>query len=53
MLGTNGVPAGCCPVVVIMSYTGFNQEDRVLVNQSASDRGMFRSFVYRAYKDVE
>ena len=53
MLGTNVVPAGCCPVVVIMSYTGFNQEDSVIVNQSAIDRGIFRSFVYRAYKDEE
>lgn len=53
MLGTNVVPAGCCPVVVIMSYTGFNQEDSVIVNQSAIDRGIFRSFVYRSYKDEE
>jgi len=53
MLGTSAVPAGSSPIVVIMSYTGFNQEDSVIVNQSAIDRGLFRSFVYRTYKDEE
>jgi hypothetical protein len=28
-------------------YTGFNQEDSVIFNQSAIDRGLFRSFSYR------
>ena len=53
MLQTSTVPAGSSPIVVIMSYTGFNQEDSVIVNQSAIDRGLFRSFVYRTYKDEE
>ena len=53
MLGTSTVPAGSSPIVVIMSYTGFNREDSVIVNQSAIDRGLFRSFVYRTYKDEE
>jgi len=53
MMGTSTVPAGASPVVVIMCYTSFNQEDSVIVNQSAIDRGLFRSFVYRTYKDEE
>ena len=53
VLGTSSVPAGCCPIVVIMCMSGFNQEDSVIVNQSAIDRGMFRSFAYRTYKDEE
>lgn len=53
MLGTSSVPAGASPLVVIMCYTGFNQEDSVIVNQAAIDRGLFRSFAYRTYKEVE
>lgn len=53
ILGTGSVPAGCSPIVVIMSYSGFNQEDSVIINQSAIDRGLFRSIVYRTYKDEE
>ena len=53
MLRTNDVPAGCSPIVVVMTYSGFNQEDSVIVNQSAIDRGLFRSFTYRVYKDEE
>lgn len=52
-LGTSTVSAGCSPIVTIMCYTGFNQEDSVIVNQSAIDRGIFRSFVYKTYKDEE
>jgi DNA-directed RNA polymerase II subunit RPB2 len=32
---------------------GFNQDDSVIMNQSAIDRGFFRSFFYRTYKDEE
>jgi DNA-directed RNA polymerase II subunit RPB2 len=30
-----------------------NQEDSVVLNQSAIDRGLFKSFFYRTYKDEE
>ena len=53
LLGTSAVPTGenCC--VAILCYSGFNQEDSVVASQSAIDRGLFRSFVYRTYKDEE
>ena len=33
--------------VAIMCYTGFNQEDSILINQSAIDRGLFRTVVHK------
>jgi DNA-directed RNA polymerase II subunit RPB2 len=47
------LPAGCNAVVAIMCYTGYNQEDSVLMNQSSIDRGLFRSIYYRSFKDEE
>jgi DNA-directed RNA polymerase II subunit RPB2 len=36
------LPSGVNVVVAIMIYTGYNQEDSLIVNQSAIDRGLFR-----------
>jgi DNA-directed RNA polymerase II subunit RPB2 len=34
-------------VVAIMTYTGFNQEDSVIINKSAIDRGLFHTTSYK------
>jgi hypothetical protein len=34
-----------------MTHTGFNQEDSVMINQSALDRGLFTSTYYKAFRD--
>jgi len=47
------LPAGCNVVVAIMCYSGYNQEDSNITNQSSIDRGMFRSVFYRSYRDQE
>lgn len=47
------LPAGVNAVVAIATYTGYNQEDSLIFNQSAIDRGLFRSIFYRTYNDVE
>jgi len=39
--------------VAIACYSGYNQEDSVIMNQSSIDRGFFRSVFYRSYKDEE
>ena len=38
-------------IVAIMTHTGFNQEDSVMVNESAIDRGLFASTYYKSYRD--
>lgn len=47
------LPAGINSITAIASYTGYNQEDSVILNESAVDRGFFRSAFYRSYKDSE
>lgn len=47
------LPAGQNAIVAIACYTGYNQEDSVIMNQSSIDRGLFRSLFYRAYSDQE
>ena len=43
------LPAGINAIVAIMCYTGYNQEDSVIMNQSSIDRGFFRSAFFRTY----
>lgn len=47
------LPAGINVIVAIASYTGYNQEDSIIINKSSIDRGLFRSVFYRSYKDAE
>lgn len=50
---TNEMPMGMNAVVAIMCYGGYTQEDAVIVNRGAIDRGLFRSSYYNCYKDEE
>lgn len=43
--------SGINAVVAIMTHTGFNQEDSVMVNQSALDRGLFSTTYFKSYRD--
>ena len=51
--GAQSMPCGQNVTVAIMTYTGYNQEDSVMLNRAALDRGLFRSIFYRTYKDEE
>uniref|UniRef100_A0A7S3JNU3 DNA-directed RNA polymerase subunit beta n=1 Tax=Aureoumbra lagunensis TaxID=44058 RepID=A0A7S3JNU3_9STRA len=47
------LPSGVNAIVAIMCYTGYNQEDSLIMNQAAIDRGIFRSSFFRTYVDQE
>ncbi len=51
IINCNELPCGINVIVAIMTYTGFNQEDSVMLNKSAVDRGLFNSTYYRTYKE--
>lgn len=36
-------------VLAISTYSGYNQEDSLVLNQSSVDRGLFRSFMLKVY----
>ena len=46
-------PSGCQIHVAIMSHTGYNQEDSLLINKGSLDRGMFMSTIYHTEKDED
>ena len=45
------LPNGVNAIVAIATYTGFNQEDAIIVNKSALDRGLFNSTFYRTFRE--
>jgi len=51
ILNNDHMPNGVNVIVAICTYTGFNQEDSVIMNQSAIDRGLFESTYYKTYKE--
>ena len=36
--------------MAIACYSGYNQEDSLMMNQSSIDRGFFRSMFFRSYR---
>ena len=51
ILNTHEMPFGTNAIVAIGIYGGYNQEDSVILNKSAVNRGLFRSLYYTMYKD--
>ena len=47
------IPSGEVVMVAIMSYSGYNQEDSIIFNQGAIDRGMFAATIYHTEKDED
>ena len=40
-------------IVAIICYTGYNQEESLIINQISIDRGLFRSAFFRIYSAEE
>ena len=53
MLHLNKIPSGSQVIVAIMTHTGYNQEDSVLLNQGSIDRGLFQATIYHTEKDED
>ncbi len=49
----NRIPPGAQIHVAIMTHTGYNQEDSVLVNKGSIDRGLFSATIYHTEKDED
>ena len=43
------LPCGENVIIAVMSYTGYNQEDSLILNQSSIDRGLFRVDTLKKY----
>jgi DNA-directed RNA polymerase II subunit RPB2 len=53
MMGFSEMPSGINAIVAIATYGGWNQEDSVIMNQSAIDRGLFGASTYRCHVEEE
>jgi len=53
ILKLNQIAPGYNINVAIMTHTGFNQEDSLILNQASVDRGMFQASVYHTEKNEE
>lgn len=49
----NNVPSGHQIHVAIMAYTGYNQEDSILINKGSVDRGLFMETLFHTEKDTD
>lgn len=51
--GINDYPNGINAIVAIACYTGFNQEDSVILNKASIERGLFGTITYNNYTASE
>ena len=49
----DNIPSGTQIHVAIMTHTGYNQEDSVLINKGSIDRGLFLATIYHTEKDED
>ena len=52
-LNNNKLPNGENVIVAIATYSGYNQEDSIIINKSSMERGMFNLTYYKSYISTE
>ena len=54
LINLHKIPSDGSPVIVaIMTQTGYNQEDSIMFNKGAIDRGLFQATIYHTEKDED
>ena len=53
LINVNKIPSGENVIVAIGTYTGYNQEDSIIFNKGAIDRGLFSATIYHTEKDED
>lgn len=53
IMGGGCIPFGENAIVAIAVYGGYNQEDSILINESALKRGMYETSYYHSYDEAE
>jgi DNA-directed RNA polymerase II subunit RPB2 len=47
------LPTGINAIVAIASYSGYNQDDSIIINKSSFERGLFASSYFKTYDEKE
>jgi DNA-directed RNA polymerase II subunit RPB2 len=53
LLQLHKLPSGTTVIVAIASYSGYNQEDSVILNRGSIERGLFRTTAFNTEKDED
>ena len=53
LLQLHKLPSGTTIIVAIASYSGYNQEDSVILNRGSIERGLFRTTAFNTEKDED
>ena len=52
-LFNNVLPQGINAIVAIASYSGYNQEDSILISKAALERGLFNTITFKTFSNRE
>jgi DNA-directed RNA polymerase II subunit RPB2 len=52
IIHSDKIPSGINAIVAIACYTGSNQEDSLVMNESSVERGLFTSTMFKTYSEV-